>query len=297
MNLAKALREFGVGVLGVSITCLRLFLFGYRRISKLVHKSETSRQAIWILGNGPSCAAILSADNYPWSLNKEAVMAVNHFSDSPFFMKIRPSYYIISAPELLWQPENALKPIYIENRNRLIKSLADQVDWKMELLLPARARYAKWWQVQILKNPNLTIRYYSHLPADGPSWFKNLVFGLQLGIPRPHNVVIPGIMTSIWMGFKEINLLGVEHSWIPTLAVDEENEVTLNHQHFYDETPKVNKMFYEGKRTRKLHEVLEKFYYTFRSYWEIRYFSDKAGVKITNFTPSSFIDAFPKKKI
>jgi hypothetical protein len=297
MNVVKTLRQAGIGVFGILITITRLCLMGFRRISRLSRNPKRSNGTVWILGNGPSCHTIVSLETLPWSASDDAVMAVNHFSDSRFFEEIKPSHYIISAPELLWLPEKSIKGIYVENRNRLIKTLSEQVTWKMDLLLPAKAMSANWWKAPIFNNSNITVKYYSHLPIDGPDWFKNLLFGLQFGLPRPHNVVIPGIMTSIWMGFKEINLLGVEHSWIPTLAVDDENEVTLNHQHFYDETPKINKMFYEGKRTRKLHEVLEKFYYTFRSYWEIRYFSDKAGVKITNFTPSSFIDAFPKKKL
>lgn len=116
-------------------------------------------------------------------------------------------------------------------------------------------------------------------------------------MPRPHNVIIPSLMCGIWMGYKNIGLLGAEHSWLPTITVNDNNQVLLNHQHFYDDGAKVNVMTYEGRRTRKLHEVLEKFYFSFRSYWIIQSFAEKQGVKITNFTPNSYIDAFPKQKL
>lgn len=295
--MIKTLRDVGMGFLGISMTATRLLLMGFSRIARLTSSAQAAQKPIWILGNGPSCQTVLSMASCPWDTEPAAVMAVNHFSDSPFFQKVKPTHYVISAPELLWLSAQNLKPMYVENRNRLFDHLAHQVNWDMELLVPARARQSGWWKNAIARNPHITIRYYSHLPVDGPLWFKHLIFGMQVGIPRPHNVVIPGIMSAIWLGFKDIRLLGVEHSWLPSLAVDDDNQVTLNHQHFYDQSPKIDTMNFEGQRTRKLHEVLEKFYFTFRSYWEIRDFSASAGVKITNFTPNSFIDAFPKKKI
>ena len=48
-------------------------------------------------------------------------------------------------------------------------------------------------------------------------------------------------------------------------------------------------------RPRKLHEILRKFYLSFKGYWEINSYAEKKGVQIINSSETSMIDAFPKK--
>jgi hypothetical protein len=74
--------------------------------------------------------------------------------------------------------------------------------------------------------------------------------------------------------------------------------VLINQKHFYDaETSKSEPMHKGGKGERRLHEVLLKFYYSFRSYYMLNGYARKRGAKIINVTPNSFIDAFERLKI
>ena len=59
------------------------------------------------------------------------------------------------------------------------------------------------------------------------------------------------------------------------------------------------KPMYHGttKKERKLHEVLIKFYYAFKGYWDLKEYAGKKNVEIVNLTANSYIDAFNKEDI
>ena len=116
------------------------------------------------------------------------------------------------------------------------------------------------------------------------------------------------MILGINLGFKKIFVAGADHSWLKELFVTELNEVLLSQKHFYDKEtlneetdknkPTPKPMYLGGTgQTRKLHEVLLKFYYSFRSYWDIKNYAEALSVSILNITPGSYIDAFERQKL
>ena len=91
--------------------------------------------------------------------------------------------------------------------------------------------------------------------------------------------------------------MGVDHSWLNEIFVTDENVVLLNQKHFYDQLKsKHMPMSKDLNSSRKLHEVLQKFYYTFRGYHEIAEFSSNYHVVVYNLTAGSYIDAFKREE-
>ena len=45
-------------------------------------------------------------------------------------------------------------------------------------------------------NPNLKPIYFNQTPIEGFDWFKHLMFKRKMGMPRPHNVLIPTVISS-----------------------------------------------------------------------------------------------------
>lgn len=102
-------------------------------------------------------------------------------------------------------------------------------------------------------------------------------------------------MIALYLGFNKIFLFGADHSWMKDIWVDEENNVLLQQKHFYDLDKAVPRhMDYLGKGKRKMHEVLIKFYHSFKGYFEIDAYSKSQGKIIYNCTPGSYIDAFKR---
>ena len=246
-----------------------------------------------ILGNGPSLSDFIV--NQRQFLADKETLAVNMFVQSDFFEQIRPQYYVVSSPEM-WLDD--VLPEYKSWRRDFFNALTLKTQWDMDFFIPVGARRKKFWQKILANNPHIKIRFYNTLPVEGYRWFRHLLYNRHIGIPRPHNVLIPSLMLSIWMGKRKIYLAGADHNWMKELFVADDNTVYLTQKHFYDaRTARPDTMKKLGKGQRKMHEILEKWYYAFRSYHDIRDYAETKGIRIINITPDSFIDAFERKKL
>lgn len=258
------------------------------------HKNITpkSNTAI-ILGNGPSLNIELAKPEFLECLNSVDVVVVNYFNQSDFFEKIKPAYYVLAAPEF-WIKD--VEQLYIDLRTRMYNDFQTKVTWQMTLFIPFQAKKEKFWQDVISKNSNIKIVYYNIVAFEGSASFMNFVMRKRLGQPRLHNIIGPSILNLIWLNYSKIYLTGVEHSWLPMLQVTQNNEAVLGQPHFYNSNVVAKQMDGPGGK-RKLHEILHKFYLTFKGYFEIKNFADSKKVEIWNLTENSFIDAFPKQNV
>jgi hypothetical protein len=260
---------------------------------KSISKNQTNNRLL-IIANGPSINNELSNSANMDGINSMDTMCVNFFHKSDFYLQIKPKYYIIAAPEL-WLDE--VEEIFEKNRLALFKDLNEKTTWKMTLLVPFQAKKYDFWIKTVSSNENITIEYYNLTAIEGFRGISTAIYNQNLGMPRSHNIVGYALMISIWKNYKSIGIMGVEHSWTKTLFVTKENEALLAQPHFYNLNAKAEKMAKGGKDKRKLHEILEKFYLAFKSYFEIKEYANKHNAKIYNLTEDSFIDAFERSNV
>lgn len=270
-------------------------------LSKLKIKlpKKDNRECV-ILGNGPSFKKFIN-EKHSFLVNK-SVCCVNFFGRTEYFEKVKPSFYFITSPEYFVGEK---KESWVNDRSLTLETIAKRTSWPMYFIVPALAQKSNHWRLQIDKNPNITVVFFNNTPIEGFNTFKNWCFKRNLGIPRPHNVLIPSIMLCLNMEFEKIYLTGADHSWTKELFVTEGNQVLLSQKHFYesknpeDKNSSSPKPMYIGgsQNERKLHEVLEKFVISFRSYWEIKSYAKYLKRKVINITPGSFIDAFERLNI
>jgi hypothetical protein len=172
-----------------------------------------------------------------------------------------------------------------------------KTDWPLDFYTPAPSKKYPEWKEKIKNRNNITAHYYNYTPIEGFSFFSHWAYRNNLGMPRPHNVLVPAIMIAINLGYTEIYLWGADHSWLPLITVDENNHALIDNKHFYDEnSSKPEQMNKPGSEYRKLHEILKKLMYSFESYFVIRKYAESRGSKIINATPKSYIDAFERLK-
>lgn len=240
-----------------------------------------------ILANGPSLNDTVA--RHADFLADKTLLVVNFCATSPMFEQLKPQLYLIADP-LFW--------IVDEKRERLFGALVEKTTWPMHLFIPSRARVDKKWQQMIAANPNIRPVIYNTTPVEGFPSFARAVYRRGLGMPRPHNVLIPSIAEALRMPFKKIYLAGADHSWLPEISVTDDNQVLMHQKHFYDQaTSKAETVKQENLNTARLHTILYHMHVAFRSYFILLDYARHRSREIINITPGSFIDAFPRMNL
>ncbi len=245
--------------------------------------AECGRRRLVILGNGPSLRNVLD-DNMP-ALMQSDCMAVNYAANTPEFFQVRPRYYTIADPHFFRATDDA-------NVGSMLSALSS-VDWPMVLFVPCRAEK----MARLIDNSNIKTVRYNAVGIEGWRWLSRLAFSLRLGMPRPRNVLIPSVMLGIWLEYREIYLVGADHSWTRNLSVDDENRVVTNLPHYYADNSHERERVKAVYADVRLHSLFLSYYVAFKAYHEIAWWARERGVCVYNSTPGSFIDAFERRSL
>jgi len=248
---------------------------------------------IFILGNGPSLNENLSNDIE--LLKNNDTFCVNSFCFTDYFNAIKPKYYIFLDPRYFIKKNTDEK--FLKLQEDVIESLIKNVTWNMKIFIPKQTDMKNQWSELQKQNHNIEIIYFNTNPAYGFTSIKHFLFKRNLAMPRGQNVLIGAIYLSINMAYKNIYLLGADHSWIKDLRVNSKNQLLLVDKHFYSEE---NRLFYKDTASTelwKMHEILKIWAITFQMYRELELYARKSRVDVINLTKESYIDSFRKEDI
>lgn len=241
---------------------------------------RNDKQLLTILANGPSLTEAL--DSVDYSVGDFAV--VNDFYKSPYYRIIKPQYLFL------------IDPLNFRN-NYEISKFVETVDWSMKLFVP----YKVWKTNSYLQNmPNEVVEVIpiNTITYSGFKCLKNWIFYNGLAMPRAQNVLVATIFVGINMGYKDIKLYGVDHSWTESIRVSVNNEVCMMDSHFYEtEEVKLLPFHKSSGEQYKMHEILRDLAQTFDSYHQLREYADYNGCRIVNCTRCSYIDAFEREQL
>lgn len=251
---------------------------------------DEERRRLVVMGNGPSLRQTIA--EFGDELRVCDTMAVNFAANTEEFFRLRPRHYVLADPHFFSRnfaegagSEGRMHP----NVETLWANIA-RADWPLTLHVPVGAKLPELPQ-------KVTIRRFNMTPAEGYRSVTHFLYRCGLAMPRPRNVLVPALMEGIREGYKEIYVVGADHSWPHTLHVDERNRVVTVQPHFYKENQKELDRIAEAYANVRLHEVLGSMVVAFRSYHEVEAYSRSRGVKIYNATPESLIDAFERRSL
>ncbi|MEW6507628.1 MAG: hypothetical protein AB1432_07785 [Bacteroidota bacterium] len=256
-----------------------------------IKKYSTAQEEVVILANGPCLTRDLEL-NSDFIIPQKKI-CVNFFAISSEYEKIKPEYYVLAAPEF-WLVKSS--EYFREKKEILIDILLNKTKWEMFLLIPCQASDSEF-VMKVSKNQFIKFIFYNNAPVEGLKSVSHLMFKLNLGMPRPHNVLIPSIFLALNLGFKKIIIFGADHSWHEEIKVDENNSVSVNHEHFYD-CQKVQMPMYklEGEKYF-LHDIFRKLQFAFKGYFVLRHYANSLGAEVLNASSKSYIDAFDRIRI
>lgn len=253
--------------------------------SKRPSRQEKPRAgSIVVMGNGPSLRGVIESErDILLSMDR---MAVNFAANAAEFTDLCPQYYILADPHFFSGVADDANVAALWEHLR-------SVSWPMTLWLPARYRREASPLISGF-GENVRVKWFNLTPSEGGGWLTRMLIRAGLAMPRPRNVLIPAIMCALREGYREIILIGADHSWLQSLWVDDLNRVVSVQPHFYkDNRSELDRVAaaYSGYH---LHDILGSMVVAFRSYFDIDDYARRRGVRILNATPGSFIDAFER---
>ncbi|MDE7411993.1 MAG: DUF115 domain-containing protein [Paramuribaculum sp.] len=272
-SAASFISNLGASLKSIVKTCLQ------SRHSTVGSRDSADGDTLVILGNGPSLRQTI--DSQLSRLRKFPLLAVNFAANTPEFRQLRPRYYVLVDPAFFTADP-------ADNVTELWHNLQQHTGWKLTLFVPVNC--IKLIPAEVRKV--VDVRGINAVGIEGFRWLRHTLYKSNLGMPRPRNVLIPSIMVAIALGFKNIYLVGADHSWTRTLDVNERNEVVSIQPHYYADSAKELDRVASVYRNIRLHEIMYSFHVAFKSYFDIKEYAETQGVNILNATPQSFIDAF-----
>lgn len=288
-SFMKIIFAWGVSFFQTLASLLSVLLFSSfntaRRIRVLASKRR--KNECIILANGPSLRDVLDKHLDALLARKADMLAVNMFGNNDCFWKIKPSYYVLTDPGFF--RKTSIENVEIQ-KEKLVDSF-NKVSWEMNLLLPTGAKGSEL--LSDVKNNNITILYYNYTPINGFRSVEYWIYRHNLGMPLPMNVSNAAIFLMTNWGYKDIYLLGVDHTWLKNFNIDPEtNALISDDQHFYGkEKLNLNK---RGKGVR-FDEWLYNQYMGFHAHWRLSEYAKSRGVNVYNSTRVSLIDCYERK--
>ncbi len=245
-------------------------------------------QPLIVMGNGPSLRDTIA--NHSDILKNSKTLAVNFAANADSYFELKPNLYVLADPHFFKKESNGKSAD--PNVERLWDNIA-ATNWDMTLYLPCKAEIPE----SILANKHITIKRYNLTPGEGLAGPVHWLYRKGLAMPRPRNVLIASIMIALREGYRDIRIVGADHTWSRDLWVDDQNRVISVQKHFYKDNDKEFERVAQEYAGYHLHDIMNSLTIAFRSYHQIKAYADTIGAKITNCTPGSFIDAFPRENL
>lgn len=240
------------------------------------------------MGNGPSLRDTIA--NHSDILKDSDTLAVNFAANADTYSELQPNIYVLADPHFFRAETDGKSSD--PNVVRLWDNIA-ATDWPMTLYVPCGAKLPK----AIGKKENISIKRYNLTPGEGLAGPVHWLYRKGLAMPRPRNVLIASIMIALREGYRDIDIVGADHTWSRDLWVDDKNRVISVQKHFYKDNDKEFERVAQEYAGYHLHDILNSLTIAFRSYHQIAEYARKIGARITNCTPGSFIDAFPRSSL
>lgn len=247
---------------------------------KNIHKGKRC----FIIAGGPSVANI-NLGNF----SNEYTFVVNEFDKNPQYHKLKPKFHTVFDTAYFTEGET-------EYLQKQFRSKGVSVSRETILFLNLRAK-------EFVKKYNLFKNHTVYYLGTQGIFTDNFPFniGIDKYVPQPKNSVLLCLMTAVWMGFKEIYLMGCEHNFL-SYNIGYGKDLTYGHS--YDDersrldptNDEVMKKFIAPRDLKLTYEKnIANILQLFRNY---RFFYEKIhkqdpDIKIYNATPDSFLDVFP----
>jgi hypothetical protein len=227
-------------------------------IKNMQFRGKYDGQRCFVIGNGPSLNQIdLSR------IMKDVAIAMNRFDRHPMVGTWQPNFLCMLDPASSFvKPEilNEMKSAFmgVLPRDGFFFHISNKQNIESFGVRDHRAFYVK---------TNLDIKSLINIERD---------WELTEPVPGGWSTSVLAIMLAMYIGCKEIYLVGMDHNWLADKTYC---------THFYQ---------YQEEEHQSYREMMEYALKVFKGYEVIKRYADSRGVHIWNATPGSYLDVFPR---
>lgn len=244
---------------------------------------DDQKKNLIILATGPSLKEDLVMGIT--DLQFSDICVVNEFCMHPMFEKLKPTLYLLADP--LYFCEDIMRDV-----DKKTVDVLSKINWSITIYVPYHYYHMVYKK---LESKYVSVCPYHCNPYSGWISVRDYLYNKGLSMPAAQNVLIPSIFNGINLGYKQIKLFGVDHSWTKEIRVNNNNQVCLCDCHFYDvDKPILSPWKKCGGEYYKMHEILRDLALMFEGYQHLKEYADSKNCHIINMTKDSFIDAFER---
>lgn len=245
-----------------------------------------------VLANGPSLKQ--SLEKHPDFFKQYPLICVNTFAVTTEFLELKPMYYVMLDP-FFWEGKS-------EATTKTFESLEKNTNWILYLMVPKHALNQGVFIELKNKNSNIKITPFNYTVFKGFPSIAHWFYKKNLAMPQSLNVTVTALFLGINMGYKDVVLVGADHTWHENLYMNEDNILHTKVTHFYENDMEIKYVpfFKSGnpdKGTQKAHDFFDIWSRTFYAYILLNNYAINRKCNIYNASEVSFIDAFEKKGI
>lgn len=242
------------------------------------YSTQNKGKRTHILCTGPSLKQDLPGLMRDKQFMAEDKICVNYFFQDTVIEELKPTIYCLADPVLF-------KATHIGIFNE-INAL---VDWDMKLVVPLYGKEIIKTVKSMLTNHHITLVTISALIYNGFEVNRYKSWKIGHSVPSFVNISIMASYVALNMGYSDIYLYGVEHTFFEKMGVDDENRLYLTDTHFYGSEKRY--VLCDGQQWHIKDWLYDK-YLTFLEHERIRGYADYLGATIINCTKNSLIDAY-----
>lgn len=234
----------------------------------------------FVLGSGPSLK-----DQDLSLLKDEFVICVNQCSRNRQFLDMHPNYYVCVDMNFFRIDEGK------EEDNELLRTFRDlsRVDG-MECFFPIEYKESFVERFGLQEKLHINYIYGGEFLTEND----NREFELSERVPNFGSVVQTAIMIAIYMGFREIYLLGCDNTGI---IVTLNSVMKKNNDAFYsyDVSENENKRMEDMVERCGLEGYAMAYYWTVRAYRRLYAYCRRRGIQLVNCSGETAIDSIPRE--
>jgi hypothetical protein len=204
----------------------------------------------------------------------------------------RPKHYCLSDP-IFYQESPR---IGIDKVQKLYAVMQGGIDWPMNIYT-YREHYSKFVKFSGLTNKNINVIGVNSMQFSEKrhQFLQNFFYAKGLSIPCHSSVIITAILVSINSGYSAIKLYGADHNFFDRLHVNENNELCVETQHFYEKDMILIPMLHAySNRPMKVSEYIMYMAKIFAGHESLAKYAESLNVNILNCTKNSLIDAYKR---